>query len=96
VDHGGLVAAIDRVRLRARGETNLYASPDREILAGDNVEGELQVLVPVVALFICDRRARNVKRKLHHRAIDASAGNCMVVRRLLDGVQAGKVDVIVV
>src|SRR5262245_57028593 len=49
VDHRRLVAAEHGVGLRARGEAGLDGAAGREVLAGDDVEHELQVLVPVGA-----------------------------------------------
>jgi hypothetical protein len=37
----------------------------RKVLARDDVEHELQILIPVSALLLCGRRTRNVKGKLH-------------------------------
>src|SRR5437899_12664966 len=72
VDHGRLVATVDGVRLRARSQPDLNAAPGGEILACNNIEDELHVLVPMDALFLGARRLRHIKPEVHDRAIRAS------------------------
>src|SRR5262249_28976834 len=71
VDHRWLVAAEDRMGLRARSQAELDGATGRKVLARDDVEHELQILVPVSAFLLRGRRARNIKGKLHNGAIDA-------------------------
>ena len=71
MDHGGLVAAKDRVRLGPRSQPDLDAAASREVLACDDIEDKLHVLVPVGALFLRARCARDVKGEFHHGAINA-------------------------
>src|SRR5262245_39384467 len=61
MDHRGLVAAKDRVRLGPGSQPDLDAAASRKVLAPDDIENKLHVLVPVGALFLRDRCARDVK-----------------------------------
>ena len=47
MDHRGLVAAKDRVRLGPGSQPDLDAATSREVLARDDIEDKLHVLVPV-------------------------------------------------
>src|SRR5215204_4407083 len=71
MDHGRLVAAVNRVGLRARGQTDLDAASGWKILARDDVEDELHVLVPMDALFLGARRLRHVKPEVYDGAVRA-------------------------
>src|SRR5262245_32677138 len=46
VDHGRLIAAVDRVGLRAGVEAELDRAAGGKILARDDIKNELHVLVP--------------------------------------------------
>src|SRR5208283_2620311 len=69
--HRRLIAAKNRMRLRARVEADLDAASRREVLPSNDIEHKLHVLAPVGELLLRAWRPRNIKRELHHCAVDA-------------------------